>query len=102
MKKCECISYNRPDIGGGIRCTALDPSIYFPDIEKKICVDTCIIEDILNLWKAGIWTSGSCCGHNGFFSRNIIIADGRRAKEAQKIVGNGIDILYWELITNTK
>jgi hypothetical protein len=29
-----------------------------------ICVDTCIADEILNLWSMGITTTGCCCGHN--------------------------------------
>lgn len=29
-----------------------------------IAVDTCIVEQVIELWKAGIRTYGCCCGHN--------------------------------------
>jgi len=30
---------------------------------KKICVDTCIADEIKALWNLGISTTGCCCGH---------------------------------------
>jgi len=29
-----------------------------------ICVDRCIVDQVVELWEAGIRTYGSCCGHN--------------------------------------
>lgn len=29
-----------------------------------ICVDGCIVDQVISLWEAGIKTYGSCCGHN--------------------------------------
>lgn len=29
-----------------------------------ICVDRCIVGEVIALWKAGIRTYGCCCGHN--------------------------------------
>lgn len=29
-----------------------------------ICIDTCILAEILQLWSIGISTTGCCCGHN--------------------------------------
>ena len=37
-------------------------------LSDKICIDPCIIEEIQYLWKKGIVTYGSCCGHNKFES----------------------------------
>lgn len=51
----------------------LDPPIHmFPlrnclgEIKKyqTICVDKCISNEIIDLWKCGITTIGCCCGHN--------------------------------------
>ncbi|KZC97193.1 hypothetical protein [Thalassospira xiamenensis] len=29
-----------------------------------ICIDRCLVDEVLALWMAGIRTNGSCCGHN--------------------------------------
>lgn len=29
-----------------------------------ICVDRCIVDQVVELWEAGVKTYGSCCGHN--------------------------------------
>ena len=31
---------------------------------KSLSIDTCIIDEILFLWKMGVKTTGCCCGHN--------------------------------------
>lgn len=32
--------------------------------KDTICVDTCLKDEILELWSIGIRTTGCCCGHN--------------------------------------
>jgi hypothetical protein len=34
------------------------------DLSPYITVDACLVEEIRDLWDAGIRTSGCCCGHN--------------------------------------
>lgn len=29
-----------------------------------ICIDRCLLDEILGLWRKGIWTLECCCGHN--------------------------------------
>lgn len=31
---------------------------------RLICVDRCLMNEIIYLWKKGIRTTGCCCGHN--------------------------------------
>lgn len=54
---CDCISYNRPDLGGS------KVSV----VRRGISLDPCIADQIEALWDAGIETVHSCCGHNGAF-----------------------------------
>ena len=35
-----------------------------PFTGKKVSIDNCIIQEVSDLWKKGIKTIGSCCGHN--------------------------------------
>ena len=65
QRACDCLSYNRPDWGGNVPEVILDPRPYFSQCTKTICVDSCISEQIEDLWKAGVQTAMSCCGHNG-------------------------------------
>jgi hypothetical protein len=32
--------------------------------DKWVCVDTCLVQEIAELWQLGIETIESCCGHN--------------------------------------
>ena len=29
-----------------------------------VCIDPCIVDEVKELWRLGITTYGSCCGHN--------------------------------------
>lgn len=33
-------------------------------VKEKVCIDPCIYDEIISLWKLGIGTTGCCCGHN--------------------------------------
>lgn len=48
----------------------------------SICLDKCIAEEVQQLWKLGITTTGCCCGHNklgGFIG--VVDEDIQRMKE---------------------
>lgn len=32
--------------------------------KPTLCIDSCILDEVLWLWEYGIITNGSCCGHN--------------------------------------
>lgn len=32
--------------------------------EKGYCLDRCVAQEVMQLWKDGITTTGCCCGHN--------------------------------------
>ena len=100
--KCNCQSYNRPDWGGTEQPKILYPDEYFPDMEfskKEVCVDPCIAQEVESLWKAGYWTIGSCCGHNGNVDRSIIIEriPEDQIKEVIKLVHPDTKVLMWKL-----
>lgn len=40
--------------------TAIAP----PWSNKTVNVDNCLLEEVKQLWKAGVRTTGNCCGHN--------------------------------------
>ncbi len=33
-------------------------------IRESVCIDACLVSEILELWRKGIVTTGCCCGHN--------------------------------------
>lgn len=98
---CECKSLNRPKDTGNVESIILDPNEYFDwgTPSELIYVDACISKYVVSLWKANIWTQGSCCGHNGIFPQNIILDNWRDAGKAHKIVKNKIELVAWKLIT---
>lgn len=65
--KCSCHSYN------GDTGTVKEILLTSPDGEKTVAIDACIAPVIKKLWDNGIWTIGSCCGHNGKFGFPSIV-----------------------------
>jgi hypothetical protein len=99
---CKCHSYNNET--GSTPERILDWAPYFPEMAKNaertdVCVDACIANEVERLWKAGILTVGSCCGHGMPERRSIVISDsyGHRADDARNLVGPKTKILYWKL-----
>lgn len=87
---CECRSYNRPDLGGTVGEIVVSiPDHIKPDTHRavadNICLDLCIAPVVLRLWAENIPTLGSCCGHNGAFSRSVIVEE-RFADTAEEVV----------------
>lgn len=101
---CDCKSSNRPDLGGSVPEMVLRPGLYFDHIpyEKTVCVDSCIAHEVEELWRCGIETSGSCCGHNGKFERSIILATATQREQARAVLDrmNAQDtkVGAWELV----
>lgn len=59
---CDCRSTNM-NIGSVPECV-LDPRLYFRKATRTVSIDACIADQIEWLWKNGIFTRGSCCGHS--------------------------------------
>lgn len=34
------------------------------ELRANVAIDVCLVEEIFELWKKGIVTTGCCCGHN--------------------------------------
>lgn len=59
----------------GCFCVGVEPQTYEAAVElwtpphmarddgRGICVDACIAREVQDLWREGITTTGSCCGH---------------------------------------
>lgn len=65
-KKCSDIQFGTYDCGYNIMLPyyVTDPT----DKEnrkqtKMVCIDKCLLPEILSLWESGIKTTGCCCGH---------------------------------------
>lgn len=35
-----------------------------PDLGEYLSIDACLADEVEDLWRAGITTTGCCCGHN--------------------------------------
>lgn len=105
MSKCNCESYNQGD-GTGVPEVVLTPEdINLTDGKTSVCVDACISDVVLHLWKSGLPTLNSCCGHNKS-EPSVVIPEECDPQEYIKAIGE-IDnrewhILRWELITHRK
>lgn len=108
-QNCNCHSNNRGD--GGTPNVIINPWDHLPlprfmtwEGYRAVCVDACIAEQIKVLWKHGIWTIGSCCGHGE--KQPEVILDSRsiaEATRAQRILWeNDPDrewrVLQWQLV----
>jgi len=96
---CDCHSYNKDS--GTVKEIILNTKDFFDHKEKTICVDACISDQIIALWSEGIWTLGSCCGHNKDVP-NVIIAESASPELAHKVLKIWDDrewkVLQWKLI----
>lgn len=102
---CDCISSNRPDLGGSVPEKILHPGVYFDHIpmEETVSVDACIVHEVVALWKSGIDTVGSCCGHNGRVGfRSIVLATATQREQAREILdrmsAQDTKVGAWELV----
>jgi len=96
---CDCGSYNL-QIGKAPE-KILDIASYFPEITDRpngVCIDSCIAEPIKALWSAGIYTTGSCCGHN-IDAGSVILENKKDIAKARSILaGSQIKVIQvWEL-----
>jgi len=94
-RKCNCKSHNT-GTGGFNNEIVLTP----PFLDRTICVDSCIADDLVGLWDAGFVTFGSCCGHN--LKKASIIIDPEKAELASSYLKNMSDkewdVFSWQLI----
>jgi hypothetical protein len=83
---CNCHSYNAGT--GDVPEVLFNAKDYFEvDKSKIVCIDACISEQIKMLWQNGIWTLGSCCGHNGLFGdASVIIANNADPKKVKDLL----------------
>jgi hypothetical protein len=104
---CNCASYNLDATNKSQ--VILDPNDFF-DLDykaKTVCVDACISEQIKALWSAGIWTIGSCCGHNGRFGNpSVVLGDNEKPIKAIEILkendsARDWDVFQWQLVNCT-
>ncbi len=88
-KRCKCISYNQPQNWQTDKPVVLHNKDFFT---KSVDIDKCIVKDIKTLWKAGIKTFASCCGHNEYMP--CIAVDAVDAIEAHNLLPH-CDIFYF-------
>jgi hypothetical protein len=99
---CDCISYNQPQPWQKTPSIVADPRDYFDCDWRPVSIDACIWPLIESLWKAGIVTMNSCCGHNDPVKRGVILEHESDADAAQTIADSMSDpaqILFWKLVT---
>lgn len=57
---CDCVDVKM----GSYNNQIILPQPSWSSKENGICVDKCIAKEVYSLWRAGIITTGCCCGHN--------------------------------------
>lgn len=96
---CACISYNQPKPWQTDPEIILDPRAIFPAATKTVCVDACIADNILALWRAGVWTRGCCCGHGKGFPE-VYIDKAEHAAMAAEVLSR--DPRQWRIAFYTE
>lgn len=64
--KCSDIGFGTYDCAYNIMLPYLVKDPCEPDAApqpKTVCIDKCLLPEILSLWERGIRTTGCCCGH---------------------------------------
>jgi len=95
---CDCKSYNKDT--GETPNALLDISEHFfwESFSRPIvCIDECISEQIEMLWRMGIFTRGSCCGHNEA-DPNVVIESEKDIYLAKLMLPENFQILIWRLV----
>ena len=78
--------------------------VYYEKGEKTVCVDACISHVIKHIWNNGVFTKGSCCGHNGKYGKPSIILDSsiKNADKVRKLISEvderDFKLMSWNLI----
>ena len=97
---CDCISYNRPKDYQKSESERITPPSWVKGA-PTILVDKCIADQIQCLWDAGIWTTCSCCGHNGEAPRHVVVSkdDADKAKALLNLkFERPVMVVYWSLV----
>jgi hypothetical protein len=71
-----------------------------PTDRKTVCVDECIADAVQAIWDAGVWTLGSCCGHNNLEMRGVIVEQADKAEAIRLLEGIDptIRVGAWQLV----
>lgn len=115
-RQCNCISHNRPDLGGTETEAVLPFRMHFAgihglrdDLPLTVCVDPCIADAMQALWRAGVETAGCCCGHRGAFGGPSVVIvhplDAVRAAHVLDQDGRAWQVMFWagtEISTTSK
>lgn len=66
MNKCDCISYNQPQDYQKTQSVVLElPKWCAPSRQlRNVCIDSCVVDVVKELWKRNLHTLSVCCGHN--------------------------------------
>lgn len=65
--KCKDVGFGTADCAYNITLPYLvgDPANpAAPKFSKTVCIDKCLLPEVLRLWEMGIKTTGCCCGHD--------------------------------------
>lgn len=99
---CNCQSYNMG--GGEVPEVVLQPhDAALTGGRDSVCVDACIADAIAHLWKCGLPTLNSCCGHSK--EPPSVVVPGSSDPQAYLAALGAFDgrqwlVLRWELVAH--
>lgn len=92
---CDCYSYNA-GMGHSRNVIATYPwDLGKDDGDNTICLDACIADTVQELWRRGMPTLNSCCGHN---EENPSLVVNREDAERIKSILSQIDPRPWKVL----
>lgn len=109
---CDCISYNQPRSwqktpNVELRVGDYGPASWFECdaafADKIVLVDACIAPIVADMWRAGIWTLNSCCGHGDPTLRCVVLHDYDRMSAMRFLAERdpSIMVFAWENVATS-
>lgn len=108
-KSCDCLSHSRPMPWQKTENVILRVCDYGPEEWRdtfrntEICVDACIAPVVADMWRAGIWTESSCCGHGNPKHRSVVVEGVNRLKAMEFLAYRdpSVNVMAWENVRSS-
>lgn len=85
---CDCVNVEFGSYDNQVEVAAPSFMLGFGEgcveVRPTLCIDTCILPEIKDLWSNGIITLGCCCGHN---KQDGLVGVAERCIEAMRGLG---------------
>ena len=101
---CNCYSYNWC-VGETAEVVLEVPKDLLLIIRREtVCIDACIVDEVKALWKAGIVTHCTCCGHNRI-PASVVLEDNVSQEvidKCKRVLSRPLELYSWMDSDKTK